>query len=67
MDAWRLAHPGTPHQPTLGLYDKVQWLAGPSTFDFFVASSDLAERVTQVSVDEASDASDYLPVLLERD
>lgn len=67
LDAWQLTHPGTPHQPTLGLYDKAQWPEGPSTFDFFFVSSDLAERVRQVSVDTVSDASDHQPVLLELD
>jgi endonuclease/exonuclease/phosphatase family metal-dependent hydrolase len=65
VDAWQLAHPGKPHLPTLGLYDRQQWPHGPATFDFFLVSEDLAPRVRQVRVDDASDASDHQPILLE--
>jgi endonuclease/exonuclease/phosphatase family metal-dependent hydrolase len=64
-DAWRLAHPGTAHEPTVGLYDKVQWPGPPFTFDFIFVSEDLAPRVTAVKVDTTSDASDHQPMLVE--
>jgi endonuclease/exonuclease/phosphatase family metal-dependent hydrolase len=63
-DAWTIAHPGRPHEPTLGLHDKVQWPT-PRAFDFFFVSEDLAPRVRDVRVDASSDASDHQPVLLE--
>ncbi|MFD2271765.1 endonuclease/exonuclease/phosphatase family protein [Undibacterium arcticum] len=64
-DAWEIVHPGQPHVPTVGLYDKVQWPGPPFTFDFVFVSEDLAPRVRDLQVDCASDASDHQPVLLE--
>ena len=64
-DAWLLAHPRTPHAPTVGLYDKVQWPEPPFAFDFVFVSADLAPRVRALRVDASSDASDHQPVLLE--
>ena len=63
-DAWEIAHPGQPHEPTLGLHDKEQW-PQPRCFDFLFVSDDLAPRVREVRVDPASDASDHQPVLIE--
>jgi endonuclease/exonuclease/phosphatase family metal-dependent hydrolase len=65
FDAWELAHPGRPHQPTVGLHDKEQWPGLPFTFDFVCVSADIAGRVRDVRVDEATDASDHQPMLLE--
>jgi endonuclease/exonuclease/phosphatase family metal-dependent hydrolase len=64
-DAWQIRHPGEPHAPTLGLYDKVQWPGKPFCSDFIFLTEDLAERVEDVVVDSATDASDHQPVLLE--
>jgi len=64
-DAWELAHPGRPHEPTVGVHDKAQWPGAPFTFDFFFVSSDIACRVRDVRVDETTDASDHQPMLLE--
>jgi endonuclease/exonuclease/phosphatase family metal-dependent hydrolase len=64
-DAWELAHPGEPHAPTVGLYDKQQWPEPPFTWDFVFVSEDLAPRVRVLRVDAESDASDHQPVLLE--
>jgi endonuclease/exonuclease/phosphatase family metal-dependent hydrolase len=66
-DAWELLHPGTPHPPTVGVHDQVQWPGPPFTWDFVFVSADLAPRVRSVHVDLASDASDHQPVLLELD
>jgi endonuclease/exonuclease/phosphatase family metal-dependent hydrolase len=65
VDAWEIAHPGEPHEPTVGLYDKEQWPGTPFTFDFMFVSADLAPRVRGLSVDAVSDASDHQPMLLE--
>jgi endonuclease/exonuclease/phosphatase family metal-dependent hydrolase len=65
MDAWSVAHPGLPHEPTVGLYDKAQWPGDPFTFDFVCVSADLASRVRDVRVDVSTDASDHQPMLLE--
>ncbi len=62
-DAWVVAHPGQPHEPTVGLYDTVQW---PRRFacDFVFVSEDLAPRVQALRVDASSDASDHQAVVL---
>jgi endonuclease/exonuclease/phosphatase family metal-dependent hydrolase len=64
-DAWRIRHGATPHAPTLGLYDKVQWPGEPFACDFIFVTEDLAERVTDVVVNTATKASDHQPVLLQ--
>jgi endonuclease/exonuclease/phosphatase family metal-dependent hydrolase len=64
-DAWTVVHPGRPHAPTVGLYDKVQWPGPPVTFDFVFVSADLASRVHAMRVDTVADASDHQPVLVE--
>jgi endonuclease/exonuclease/phosphatase family metal-dependent hydrolase len=63
-DAWSLTHADRPHDPTVGLYDTVQW---PRRFacDFVFVSDDLAPRVTSLEVDAGSDASDHQALLLE--
>lgn len=63
-DAWEITHPGEPHAPTVGLYDKAQWPGPPFTCDFIFVSGDLAPRVKAMRVDPTSDASDHQPVLL---
>lgn len=63
-DTWSTRHPGRPHAPTLGIFDKGQW-PGPSfACDFIFATEDLSHRVEAVSVDAKTDASDHQPVLL---
>ncbi|TMH05512.1 MAG: endonuclease [Betaproteobacteria bacterium] len=64
-DAWLIAHPGQPHAPSVGVYDKAQWPGPPFTFDFAFVSADLAPRVGNVRIDAQSDASDHQPLLLE--
>jgi len=62
-DAWPVAHPGRTHDPTVGLFDTVQW---PRKFacDFVFVSDDLAPRVKALAVDAASDASDHQAMIL---
>jgi endonuclease/exonuclease/phosphatase family metal-dependent hydrolase len=64
-DAWRIRHGGTPHAPTLGLYDKAQWPGEPYACDFIFVTEDLAPRVEDVVVEGATQASDHQPVLLK--
>jgi endonuclease/exonuclease/phosphatase family metal-dependent hydrolase len=63
-DAWRLAHPGQRHAPTVGLHDSTAG-AVPFTFDYAFVSADLAGRVRNVRVDGAAGGSDHQPLLLE--
>jgi endonuclease/exonuclease/phosphatase family metal-dependent hydrolase len=64
-DAWKVAHPGVPHEPTVGLHDKAQWPGPPFTFDFVCVSADIVRRVRDVRVDASTNASDHQPMLLE--
>jgi endonuclease/exonuclease/phosphatase family metal-dependent hydrolase len=63
-DSWPIAHPGTPHAPTLGVHDKAQWPGDAFCCDFIFVTEDLAPRVEAVVVNAATDASDHQPVLL---
>jgi endonuclease/exonuclease/phosphatase family metal-dependent hydrolase len=63
-DAWEVRHPGRPHDPTLGVFDKEQWPQPPFCCDFVFVTEDIAARVEQVVVDASTDASDHQPVLL---
>lgn len=63
-DAWEIAHPGEPHAPTVGIYDKAQWPKPPFTYDFIFVSEDLALRVKEMRVDATTNASDHQPILL---
>ncbi len=67
VDAWDMAHPGVPHAPTVGLYDKAQWEGRTHCFDFMFVSADLAAQVRGMTVKADTDASDHQPVLLEID
>ena len=66
-DAWPIANPGVPHQPTVGVYDKQQWPDPAFACDFVCVSDDLVDRVRSVRVDATTAASDHQPMLLELD
>lgn len=64
IDAWTLAHPGTAHAPSAGLYED-SWAKSPFCCDFIFVTADLAARVRGVAIDAQTQASDHQPVLLE--
>lgn len=64
-DAWQIAHPGRPHEPTVGVHDKAQWPGPPFACDFVFVTADIADRVRDVRIDGLTDASDHQPMLLE--
>ena len=64
-DAGRIRHGATPHAPTIGIYDKVQWPGEPFACDFIFVTEDLAAQVEDVLVDGTTKASDHQPVLLK--
>ena len=64
MDCWRLTNPEKPHDPTCGIFDRVQWKEGPHCRDFFFASAALASRVVAVDVNTETNASDHQPLML---
>ncbi|MCB1858564.1 MAG: endonuclease/exonuclease/phosphatase family protein [Gammaproteobacteria bacterium] len=65
LDAWNIAHPDQPHDPTCGVYDQAQWPEGPHCRDFFFVSSNCSQAVRDVRVDGTTDASDHQPLMLE--
>ena len=66
VDSWQIVHPGAPHAPTLGVFDREQW-PEPFACDFIFVGGDLARRVREVRVNSGTDASDHQPVLLRLD
>ena len=63
-DAWLLAHPGQPHPPTFGLYDR-EFASAPYCCDFVFVSDDLAGKVSGARVDLQNQSSDHQPVIVE--
>ena len=63
VDAWRTAHPGTPHPPSFGLFDS-QFASEPYCCDFVFVTPDLAPRVASVRVDGDTQVSDHQPVIV---
>jgi len=64
-DAWEIARPGQPRQPTCGVYDRAQWPGGADCRDFVFVTEDIASRVRRIEVDVTTSASDHQPVLTE--
>lgn len=64
QDAWPLAHPDRPHDPTFRLFDR-KYGPDPLACDFVFVSNALAPRVRKVEVDLQTQASDHQPVLVE--
>jgi endonuclease/exonuclease/phosphatase family metal-dependent hydrolase len=64
QDAWLLAHPGRPHDPTFRLFDRT-YGPEPVSCDFIFVSNALAPRVRRVEVDVRTKVSDHQPVLIE--
>ena len=64
-DAWTVCDPQRKHEPTAGLYDRVQWSRGPDCRDFVFVTEDLVSRVRRMEVDGQTDASDHQPIVIE--
>lgn len=63
-DAWAIRHGDLPHAPTVGLFDHKQWKGKPFCFDMMYVTEDMADKVEEIVVNAATDASDHQPVLL---
>ena len=63
-DAWKIANPRKPHEPTVGVYDKEQWPGDPFACDFVYVTGDIADRVQSLTVNGKTQASDHQPMLL---
>jgi endonuclease/exonuclease/phosphatase family metal-dependent hydrolase len=62
IDCWRQAHGHTPHDPTCGIFDHVQWPEGAHCRDFFFASPGIAETLQAIEVNTQTAASDHQPL-----
>ncbi len=62
VDCWRLIHGDTPHAPTCGIFDHVQWQEGAHCRDFFFASQEIAAGIKDIEVQTDTAASDHQPV-----
>ena len=65
-DAWEVAHHDQAHTHTVGLHG-ADWPDHPYCCDFIWVSTDIAPRVRDLRVNQATDASDHQPVLLQLD
>jgi len=65
-DVWCALRPGSPHAPTSGVHDRVQW-PEPFACDFVFATRDLRERLRSITVDAVTDASDHQPIVVDID
>ena len=63
-DVWQRLHPNEAQPPTIGVHDRKQW-PEPFACDFIFATSDLRDRLRNVAVDAATDASDHQPMMVE--
>jgi endonuclease/exonuclease/phosphatase family metal-dependent hydrolase len=63
-DAWRLLNGKAPHPPTFQLYDRRY---GPEAVacDFFFVSNELKDKLRQLEIDSATQASDHQPLAIE--
>lgn len=64
VDAWASARGAEPHPPSTGLYDRRQWPMGGHCRDYFAVTADVAQRIADVTIDTATDASDHQPLRL---
>ena len=64
VDAWRYLNPNSIHRPTCGIFDADQWPQGPHCRDYGFVSSNIAENLQNIVVNEKIDASDHQPVIL---
>jgi endonuclease/exonuclease/phosphatase family metal-dependent hydrolase len=62
-DAWRIAHPGAPHPPSFGLFDR-EFASEPYCCDFVLVTKVLAPRIAAVCVDVERQESDHQPVIV---
>lgn len=63
LDAFELANPGTPHPPSMCLFDQAD---GPSRcLDYAFCTEDLAPRIAAVAYDQESRASDHQAITVD--
>lgn len=62
FDAWQALYPNQPREASVGVYDHE---LPRDCWDFAFVSSDLLPRLKSVRIDQATQASDHQPVVLE--
>jgi endonuclease/exonuclease/phosphatase family metal-dependent hydrolase len=62
IDAWTFFRQGEAHPPSTGLFDRKQWPIGGHCRDYFAVTADVAQRITALEMDRATDASDHQPL-----
>lgn len=62
LDCWSVVHGNTPHAPTCGIFDNVQWTEGPHCRDYFFASASVVSKVKSMSVQTQTASSDHQPL-----
>lgn len=67
IDCWRLINNDRPHDPTCGIFDHEQWQEGAHCRDYFFVSQACASRITTMSVDTDTAASDHQPLSITLD
>ncbi|MBO1903837.1 endonuclease/exonuclease/phosphatase family protein [Microvirga sp. 3-52] len=65
LDAWQVAHGGSPHPTSFCLFEQSN--GPPHCCDFMFVTEDLASKVGRIDYNQATQASDHQPVLLELD
>jgi endonuclease/exonuclease/phosphatase family metal-dependent hydrolase len=65
LDAWQVAHGGSPHPTSFCLFEQSN--GPPHCCDFMFVTEDLAPKVGRIDYNQATQASDHQPVLLELD
>ena len=63
-DAWEVAYPGQPHAATFKIHEKEIPDEPEQHCDFILVSADLVPRVSSLTVDRDTQASDHQPVVL---
>ncbi len=63
-DCWPLLHGRTPHPKTCGIFDHTQWPQGAHCRDYVFLGETLQPLAAQMTVDEATAASDHQPLRL---
>jgi endonuclease/exonuclease/phosphatase family metal-dependent hydrolase len=63
-DAWRVMNGEAPHPPTFQLFDR-RYGPEPVACDFFFVSSGLKDKLRQLKIDSATQASDHQPLAIE--
>jgi endonuclease/exonuclease/phosphatase family metal-dependent hydrolase len=63
-DAWRLLNGKAAHPPTFQLYDR-RYGPEPVACDFFFVSNGLKDKLRQLEIESATQASDHQPLAIE--